>query len=225
MGAAGSGDRSQGAVFHVGVDSLPNCRICRRGRLRISTTLAGPKAQSLPRNRKRASQRPLKRRIDSLTVLASHILEAASSMAADDDIVVNDVIRIPRSELTFQFSRSGGPGGRNVNKVSTRVQMRWNVAASESLPEDVRRRFQSHNRRRINADGELLLTSQRYRDQPRNIEDCIEKLRELVAAAAVTPRRRRPTKPSAGARRRRLQAKREQSERKQRRRPPRLDND
>jgi ribosome-associated protein len=146
-------------------------------------------------------------------------------MAADDDIVVGDAIRIPRSELTFQFSRSGGPGGQNVNKVSTRVQMRWNVAASTSLPEDVRRRFQSHNRRRINAEGELLLTSQRYRDQPRNIEDCIENLRELVAAAAVTPRRRRPTKPSAGARRRRLQAKREQSERKQRRRPPRPDND
>ncbi len=146
-------------------------------------------------------------------------------MSADDDIVVTEAIRIPRSELTFQFSRSGGPGGQNVNKVSSRVQMRWNVETTETLPEDVRRRLKSLNRRRINSNGELIVTSQRYRDQPRNIEDCLEKLRELVDAAAVTPRRRRPTRPSAGSRRRRLQEKRERSDRKQRRRPPRLDTD
>ncbi|MGD9857649.1 MAG: alternative ribosome rescue aminoacyl-tRNA hydrolase ArfB [Planctomycetaceae bacterium] len=144
---------------------------------------------------------------------------------ADDDIVVTDAIRIPRSELTFQFSRSGGPGGQNVNKVSSRVQMRWNVDATQALPEDVLVRLKAHNRRRIKADGDLLITSSRYRDQPRNIEDCLEKLRELVAAAAVPPKRRRPTKPSAGSRRRRLQAKKERSQRKETRRTPRLDAD
>ena len=146
-------------------------------------------------------------------------------MAADDDIVISEAIRIPRSELTFQFSRSGGPGGQNVNKLSTRVQMRWNVDETEALPEDVRRRLKSHNHKRINSEGELLLTSQRYRDQARNIEDCVEKLRELVAAAAVIPHRRRPTKPTAGSHRRRLQSKRERSERKMRRRQPRLDGE
>ena len=146
-------------------------------------------------------------------------------MAGEDDIRVTDAIRIPRSELTFRFSRSGGPGGQNVNKVNSRVQMRWNVETTAALPEEVLTRLKARNRRRINAKGELRLTSQRYRDQPRNIEDCLEKLRELVAAAAATPRRRRPTKPSAGSRLRRLKANRERAERKQRRRPPRLDND
>lgn len=146
-------------------------------------------------------------------------------MAADDDILVTNEIRIPRSELTFQFSRSGGPGGQNVNKVNTRVQMRWNIEQTEALNEEVSHRFQALNRRRINSDGELIITSQRYRDQLRNIDDCIEKLQELVTAAATKPRRRRPTKPSAGAKRRRLQGKRERSERKERRRPPRLGED
>ncbi len=146
-------------------------------------------------------------------------------MASEDDIVVTDEIRIPRSELTFQFSRSGGPGGQNVNKVNTRVQLRWNVEETETLSDEVRRRLKTLNRRRINSDGELIITSQRYRDQPRNIEDCIEKLQELVAAAAVKPRRRRPTKPSAGSHRRRLQGKKERSQRKQNRRPPRMDSD
>ncbi|MBX3438576.1 MAG: aminoacyl-tRNA hydrolase [Planctomycetaceae bacterium] len=141
-------------------------------------------------------------------------------MGADDDVVVSETIRIPRSELTLQFSRSGGPGGQNVNKVSSRVQLRWNVLSTPSLPAEVRERLEAHHRRRITATGELIITSSRYRDQPRNIEDCLEKLRELIVAAAATPRRRRPTKPSAGARRRRLQAKRERSERKQTRRPP-----
>lgn len=143
-------------------------------------------------------------------------------MAAVDDIQVTSEIRIPRSELTFQFSRSGGPGGQNVNKVNSRVQLRWNIEETSALSDDVRRRLKTKNRRRINNDGELIITSQRYRDQPKNIDDCVEKLQEMVAAAAEKPKRRRTTKPSAGARRRRLQAKRERSERKQSRRKPRL---
>lgn len=146
-------------------------------------------------------------------------------MASDGDIQVTDTIRIPRSELTFQFSRSGGPGGQNVNKVNTRVQMRWNVEETEALPEEVRMRLKTLQRRRVNNKGELMIAGQRHRDQARNIEDCLAKLQEMVAEAAVKPRRRRPTKPTAGARRRRLQAKRERSEKKQRRRPPRLDGD
>ncbi len=146
-------------------------------------------------------------------------------MAADDDIVVTNAIRIPRSELSFQFSRSGGPGGQNVNKVNTRVQLRWNVDETAALDDEVRQRVHSLHRRRINGDGELLITSQRYRDQPRNIDDCIEKLRELIAAAAVKPSRRRATKPTKGSQRRRLQGKKEHSQRKESRRPPKLGQD
>ena len=145
-------------------------------------------------------------------------------MAPDDDIKVTRSVRIPRSELTFQFSRSGGPGGQNVNKLNTRVQMRWNIETTASLRDDVLERLKSRARRRINAEGELIITSQRYRDQARNIDDCIEKLSELVRECAQKPVPRKPTKPSAGARRRRLEAKKQRSQRKQSRKPPRLED-
>ena len=145
-------------------------------------------------------------------------------MAADGDIRVTRSICIPRSELTFQFSRSGGPGGQNVNKVNSRVQLRWNLAETDCLRDDVLHRLRTRARRRINSDGELIITSQRYRDQPKNIDDCIEKLCELVKEATVRPKTRKPTKPSAGAKRRRLQAKKERSQRKQSRQRPKLDD-
>jgi len=145
-------------------------------------------------------------------------------MASDNEIRVTRSIRIPRSELEFQFSRSGGPGGQNVNKVSSRVQLRWNVAETESLREAVRERLVSRARRRINNEGELIITSQRYRDQHRNIEDCIEKLCELIRECASVPPARKPTRPTAGAKRRRLQEKKQRSQRKQSRKPPKLDN-
>lgn len=145
-------------------------------------------------------------------------------MAPHDDINVTRSIRIPRSELTFQFSRSGGPGGQNVNKLNTRVQMRWNVETTESLRDEVRERLKSRARRRINADGELIITSQRFRDQARNIDDCIEKLRELVQACSQKPVPRKTTKPTAGAQRRRLEAKKQRAQRKQSRKPPRFED-
>lgn len=145
-------------------------------------------------------------------------------MAPDDDIRVTRSIRIPRSELNFQFSRSGGPGGQNVNKLNTRVQMRWNVETTEALRDDVRERLKSRARRRINADGELIITSQRYRDQSRNIDDCIEKLRALVHESAQKPTPRKPTRPTAGSERRRIEAKKQRSQRKKSRKPPRLDD-
>ena len=171
-----------------------------------------------------AKPRRLSRGTDvSRSPVASRIPNPASTVSADDDIRVTRSIVIPRSEVTFQFSRSGGPGGQNVNKVSSRVQLRWNVENTEALTDEVRERLKQRARRRINAEGELIITSQRFRDQPKNIEDCIKKLRELVQEAATIPKRRRPTKPSAGAKRRRLQAKKERSERKKSRQSPRWD--
>jgi ribosome-associated protein len=144
--------------------------------------------------------------------------------STDNVLVVTRSIRIPRDEFTFTFMRSSGPGGQNVNKVNTKVRLRWDVARSPSLPEAVRERFQRNYARRITTEGDLLITSQRYRDQARNIDDCLEKLRELLAAVATPPRRRKKTRPSRASKERRLQGKREQSERKRGRRKPGRDD-
>ncbi len=137
---------------------------------------------------------------------------------------VNDRIEIPFTEFDFSFSRSGGPGGQNVNKVNSKVTLRWSVAKSPTLPADVRERFVQRYRRRITNDGEFVMHSERYRDQGRNVADCLEKLRELLLEVAVAPKRRRPTKPTRGSKERRLKEKRATSERKARRRKPGLDD-
>ena len=141
----------------------------------------------------------------------------------DDFLVVNSRVRVPMSELSFTFARSSGPGGQNVNKVNSKAQMRWPVAATESLPEDVKQRFLTRHVRRITNEGEFLLNSQRYRDQPRNIADCLEKLRALLAEVAVAPTPRKKKKPTRGSKERRLKSKRETSEKKERRKPIRFD--
>jgi ribosome-associated protein len=124
---------------------------------------------------------------------------------------ITDRIRIPDEELTWTFVRSGGPGGQNVNKVASKAVLRWNVVASPSLPDDIKNRLQQQQRRRITVEGDLLLTSQRYRDQERNRLDCLEKLAEMLRAAAVIPKARRKTKPSRGSQERRLAAKKRRS--------------
>jgi ribosome-associated protein len=133
-------------------------------------------------------------------------------------LIISDRLRIPLREFAFDFVRSSGPGGQRVNKVSTKAVLRWDVGATSSLPETVRQRLIAANRRRISRDGHLVITSQRFRDQGRNVADCLAKLREMVARAAVAPNRRKPTRPTRAARERRLKQKREQSERKRSRR-------
>jgi len=133
-------------------------------------------------------------------------------------LVINDQLRVPLSELTFTFSRSGGPGGQNVNKVASKATLRWDVAGSASLPPEVRQRFEKRFATRLTTEGELVLTSQRYRDQGRNVADCLEKLRAMLSEVARPPKPRRPTKPSKASRQRRLTTKRKQSEKKTQRR-------
>lgn len=133
---------------------------------------------------------------------------------------VNHRIQIPFTEFDFSFSRSGGPGGQNVNKVNTKVTLRWDVTNSPSLTEAVRERFLARYRRRITKQGDLVLHSQRYRDQGRNVADVIEKLRGLLLEVATTPKKRKPTKRSRAANQRRLDAKRRTAGRKQLRRKP-----
>jgi ribosome-associated protein len=132
-------------------------------------------------------------------------------------------LRIPFDEFSFTFARSGGPGGQNVNKVNSKAVLRWRVLDSPSLDERVRSRFVEQNRHRITEAGDFILTSQRFRDQPRNIDDCHEKLRELLARAVAQPKRRKATKPTAGSRRRRLSNKRLRSATKELRRRPASD--
>jgi ribosome-associated protein len=133
-------------------------------------------------------------------------------------LIVNPRLQIPLTEFEFSFARSSGPGGQNVNKVNSKAWLRWPVLASPSLPPAVRERFLAKYRNRVTAEGDLMLASQRYRDQGRNIDDCLEKLRAMLAEAATPPVRRKKTKPSRGSIERRLEGKREKSRKKQGRR-------
>ena len=132
-------------------------------------------------------------------------------------MIVNARITIPREELKLSFARSSGPGGQNVNKVNSKVTLHWPVTTSPSLPADVRFRFVGKYANRINNDGELVLSSQETRDQAANIEDCFNKLREMILSVAVPQRKRRPTKPTKGSKVRRLAAKKGRSETKKNR--------
>lgn len=133
-------------------------------------------------------------------------------------LVVSARVSIPLEEFRFAYMRSSGPGGQNVNKVSSRATLRWNVVGSPSLPDDVKARFLSAYASRITQAGEILISSQRFRDQRKNIDDCHEKLREMLAAVAPTPKVRKKRKPSRGAKERRLQDKRALAAKKQNRR-------
>ena len=142
----------------------------------------------------------------------------------DDNLRVTARVCVPIRELRFSFARSSGPGGQNVNKVNTKATLHWAIDANETLPDDVRERFLARYRRRINAEGQLVVTSQRFRSQERNRSDCIEKLGEMLRAVATRPRPRKATKPSRAAIERRLQNKKQKSQKKQQRRPPKLDS-
>ena len=137
-----------------------------------------------------------------------------------DELVVTDAVRIPFSEFDFAASRSSGPGGQNVNKVNSRIQIRWNPTASASIEPDVAERFVKLAGKRMTKDGEILITGQEHRDAPKNKADCLERLAELLRAALVKPRVRKVTKPSRGSKERRLKEKRFRSETKQGRRRP-----
>ncbi len=136
---------------------------------------------------------------------------------------VNDRISIPLRELEFEFSRSGGPGGQNVNKTNTRASLRWNVTATHSLPHSVKERFRKKYNRRISQKGDFVLHSQRFRDQGKNVADCLSRLREMILAVAVSPKKRVPTRPTRASKERRLGTKRRQAIQKELRRSPKRD--
>jgi len=124
-----------------------------------------------------------------------------------DPIRVSDAVTVPGAALALAFTRSSGPGGQNVNKVASKVELRVDLSRIEGLREDARRRLDALTASRRDADGRLLVTSQRTRDQHRNLEDARAKVRDLVARALRAPKRRRPTRATAGSVQARLNRK------------------
>lgn len=136
------------------------------------------------------------------------------------DLIVNSAIVIPESELSESFSRSGGPGGQNVNKVNSKAELRWTPRTTGSLNERDRAWLIKRIENRLTKSGELVITSDDTRDQSRNRDDARRKLAELIRSSLVRPKRRKKTKPSRAAKRRRLDAKKRQSQKKADRRKP-----
>ena len=126
-------------------------------------------------------------------------------------IRITDQISIVEDELEERFIRASGPGGQNVNKLNTAVQLRFDVRHSPALRDDVRARLTRLAGQRLTNDGVLVITAQRHRTQERNRQDALDRLIELIRRAAVAPKPRRPTKPTKGSKERRLQGKKQRS--------------
>jgi ribosome-associated protein len=134
-------------------------------------------------------------------------------------IRISQNIVLDENEIQEEFVRASGPGGQNVNRVATAVQLRFDVVNSASLPEDVRRRLLRLGGRRITRDGILIIDARRFRTQERNRKDALERLIGLVKKAAETPKPRHKTKPTSASKRKRLEAKRRRGRIKQQRQP------
>jgi ribosome-associated protein len=126
-------------------------------------------------------------------------------------IRITDHVSIDERELEERFIRASGPGGQNVNKLNTAVQLRFDVRHSPSLRDDIRARLERLAGQRLTNDGVLVITAQRHRTQERNRQDALDRLVELIRRAAVAPKPRRPTKPTKGSKERRLQGKKQRS--------------
>src|SRR5262249_26651945 len=131
---------------------------------------------------------------------------------------VTDAISIPDSELGWSYARSSGPGGQNVNKVASKAILRWNLEVSSSVPQSVKDRLRRAHPAHLTAEGEFLVTSERFRDQGRNGEACLLSLAGMIRRASTPPKPRKSTRPTRASKKRRLADKQHRSEQKARRR-------
>ena len=135
-----------------------------------------------------------------------------------DDLPIAGNLTLPGGELTVAYARSGGPGGQRVNKVATKVQLRWAFAAPSRAALSAKARLRKANPSRITRNGELMVECSTYASRNRNLAAARDRLAELVQACLTRPKRRKPTRPSRGSVERRLKAKKARSERKANRR-------
>ena len=131
---------------------------------------------------------------------------------------MTDTMVLDDHTIEERFVRASGPGGQNVNKVSSKAILHFDVLTSPSLPPDVRERFMNRFKSRLTNSGEIVIHSDEYRDQPRNIDACHAKLRDMVLSVLRPPKKRRPTKPTRGSKVRRLKEKKARSQVKEGRR-------
>jgi ribosome-associated protein len=134
------------------------------------------------------------------------------------NLQVSKNVIIPESELRLSFARSSGPGGQNVNKVSSKAILHFDATTSPSLPDGVRARLLESYSSRITNSGEIVIHSEEFRDQPKNIQACYDKLRDMIVSVLQPPKKRRATKPSRGSKVRRLKEKKARSQVKEGRR-------
>ena len=129
-----------------------------------------------------------------------------------DDLVIHPGLAIPDAEIVERFVRASGAGGQNVNKVSSAVELRFDIAGSPSLPEPLRARLLARRDRRVTDEGVLVIDAQRFRTQDRNRQDARERLAAFIAAGLEVPKPRIKTRPTRASKQRRLQGKRERAE-------------
>jgi len=136
-----------------------------------------------------------------------------------DPLIISPTLTIPATDLSWDATRASGPGGQNVNKVASKIELRFDLQGCRALDDETRRRLRALAGSRVDTDGQLHIVSQLTRDQGRNLLDAREKLRLLILRALERPKPRRPTRPTLASKERRLVAKRQQGERKRGRRP------
>lgn len=148
----------------------------------------------------------------------------AQRIESMSDLYINRRLTIPAAELDVSTSRSGGPGGQNVNKVNSKVTLRWSPSECQTLNPAWRKRLVARYGNRINRDGQLILQSQRHRDQVRNIADVRGKLAAMLRECEFGPKKRKATRPTRGSQLRRLDEKKRTGQKKSLRKRPRLDD-